>query len=55
MFNDEQRLRMDVVDTEGKWPKQLAGSGVMFYYGLKITIDQFRKEAGKMGYRFGIK
>lgn len=55
IFSDSQRLRAAVVDGNGKWPKQLAESGVMFYDGLRITIDEFRKEARKLGYRFAIK
>ena len=55
MFNDQARLRMAVVDRDGKWPKQLSGSGVMFYDGLRITIDEFRKESIKLGYKFSIK
>ena len=55
MLNDDGRLRMAIVDRDGKWPKQLAGSGVMFYDGLRITIDEFRKKAVQLGYRFAIK
>lgn len=55
MSSDEQRLRMAVANLDGKWPKQLVGSGVMFYDGLRITIEEFRSLAIKLGYEFCIK
>lgn len=54
-MNNSIRLRSAVVSRKGKWPEQLAESGVMFYDGLRITIEEFRKEAIKLGYRFEIK
>lgn len=55
MWSDEARLRIVISERGGKWPKQLIGSGVMFYDGLRITIDQFREEAIRLGYKFEIK
>ncbi len=59
-YNDEKpkkdaRLRMAVINGDGKWPSQLSSSGVMFYDGLRITIEDFREESIHLGYNFGVK
>lgn len=48
-------LRQCVVDHDGKWPKQLVSSGVMFYQGERITLEAFRDQAVRLGFKFGIK
>lgn len=39
-------IKLAVRDNNYKWPSQLS-NGVMFYYGFKITIDEFNKWAKK--------
>lgn len=38
-----QIIRQAVIDSNYKWPQQL-DSGIMFYKGLRITIDEFNSE-----------
>lgn len=47
-------LRACVDDLKGIWPDQLRRSGVMFYNGSRITIDDFEKEAKRQRYVFRI-
>lgn len=45
----------DCVDNErGIWPDQLRQSGVRFWNGTKITIDEFKKECKRQGYEFKV-
>lgn len=37
-------LRRAIAEYDYKWPKQLT-SGVMYYLGQRITVEEFKKEA----------
>ena len=43
-----------VSDSKGVWPEQLRQSGIRFYNGTRITIDEFEKEAKRQRYKFRV-
>ena len=43
-MNRLQTIRMACRYFNYKWPEQLS-SGVMFYFGERITIEEFNKQA----------
>ena len=48
-------LRQAVNNYGGVFPAQLRESGVMFYDGATITIEQFKMECKRQGYTFKVK
>ena len=53
--NDEFNLRRCVNSYDGAFPAQCRESGVIFYDGTRITIEEFRKECRRQGLRFKVK
>lgn len=54
-FNsDEFALRQCVNHNDGVFPSQLRESGVMFWDGSRITIEAFKKECRRQGYKFKV-
>lgn len=49
-MNEQQIIRRACVYYNYVWPKQLV-SGVMFFEGTRITIEQFQAEAKKLSRR----
>lgn len=47
-MNREIYIRQAVISENGKFPKQLAESGIMFYKGERITLEDFAKEKQKL-------
>ena len=54
-FNsDEFALRQCVNHNNGVFPAMLRESGVMFWDGTRITIESFKKECRRQGYKFKV-
>lgn len=53
--DDILNLRQCVNSYSGAFPAQCRGSGVIFYNGTKVTIEEFRKECRRQGFTFKVK
>lgn len=47
---DIATVRRALADCEGIWPKELS-SGVMFYNGRRVLIEDFQEQARLFGYK----
>ena len=55
-WNDDNfNLRRCVNSYDGVFPAQCRESGVIFYDGTRITIEEFSKECRRQGFRFKVK
>ena len=50
----EMTVRSAVLAHDGKFPRQLACSGVMFWDGVEITLADFKAGCRKLGMRFSV-
>lgn len=52
--DDAFELRQCVNHSNGVFPAQLRESGVMLWNGTRITIDKFRNECSRQGFKFKV-